>query len=45
MKEFVVKCWASEEIVVESENEEEAKELALEECQFPWVDYCESCEE
>lgn len=41
MKEYRVKCWTSEEIFVEAENEEEAKELAVEQCQFSFVDYCE----
>ena len=41
MKEFKVTCWASEEIVVEAENEEQAEEIATEKCRFPYVDYCE----
>lgn len=45
MKEFTVTCWASEEISVEAETEEQAKEIASEQCQFQWVDYCEVDEE
>ena len=41
MKEYKVTCWASEEIVVEAENEDEAEEIAVEKCCFPYVDYCE----
>ena len=41
MKEYKVTCWTSEEIIVEAENEIEAEELAVERCQFPYVDYCE----
>lgn len=45
MKEFKVTCWASEEITVEAENEEQAEEIAVEQCRFPNVDYCEVDEE
>lgn len=41
MKEYTVTCWASEEIIVEAENEQEAEELATEQCRFPYVDYCD----
>lgn len=41
MKEYKVTCWASEEIIVEAENKEEAEQLAVEECRFPCIDYCE----
>lgn len=41
MKEHKVICWASEKIVVEVENEEEAEKIAVEKCRFPYVDYCE----
>ena len=45
MKEYKITCWASEEIVVEAENAEEAEKIAVEECRFPYVDYCEVDEE
>lgn len=41
MKEYIVKCYASEEIIVEAENREEAERIAVDECNFPYVDYCE----
>lgn len=44
MKEYTVICWASEEVSVDAENEEEAKELAAEKCRFPYVDYCDAYE-
>lgn len=44
MKEYKVTCWASEEVVVEAENKEQAEEIAVEKCQFPYVDYCDTDE-
>lgn len=41
MKEFEVICWASEKIIVEAENEEDAEKIASEMCNFPQIDYCE----
>lgn len=41
MKEYKVTCWASEEIFIKAENEEETEQLAAEQCRFPYVDYCE----
>lgn len=41
MKEYKVTCWASEEIIVEAENKQEAEKLAIEQCRFPYVDYWE----
>lgn len=39
---YIVTCWASQEIEVEdANNEEDAERIALEECRFPYVDYCE----
>lgn len=45
MKQYKVTCYASEEIFVEAENEEEAEEMAVDQCRFPYVDYCEIDEE
>lgn len=42
MKEYKVTCWASEEIIVQAESEKQAEELAVEQCRFPYVDYCET---
>lgn len=41
MNEYIVTCWASEQIIVEAENEEEAEQIAAEQCRFPCIDYCE----
>ena len=41
MREYRVTCWASEEIIVEAKNEAEAEQFATEQCQFPYIDYCE----
>lgn len=41
MKKYKVTCWASEEIELEAENEEDAEILAASMCRFPYVDYCE----
>jgi hypothetical protein len=41
---YKIICWASEVIEVEADSEEEAEELAVESCCFPWVDYCEEPE-
>lgn len=40
-KEYRVICWASEEFYVEACSEEEAKQIAAQQCQFPYVDYFE----
>lgn len=42
MKSWSVTVWASEEIEVEAETKDEAEALAVEQSQFPWVDYCET---
>ncbi len=41
MKKYKVTCWASEEIELEAENEEEAENLASAMSRFPYVDYCD----
>lgn len=35
-----VTCWASQEIIVEAESKEDAEEIAVNECTFPYIDYC-----
>ncbi len=40
MKEYTVTCWASQEIIVEAESKEDAEEIAINECTFPYIDYC-----
>lgn len=40
VKEYTVTCWASQEIIVEAESKEDAEEIAVNECTFPYIDYC-----
>ena len=41
MKEYIVKCYTSEEVIVRAENKEDAERIAVDECNFAYVDYCE----
>ena len=38
-------CYATEEVEVEADSQEEAELIAVEQCIFPYVDYCEIVEE
>ena len=42
---YTIACYAREEIEVEADSEEEAEQIAVEQCIFPYVDYCEIVDE
>lgn len=44
MKRWSVTVWASETFEIEAETKDAAEEQAVEDCQFPWADYCETTE-
>lgn len=44
---YKVTIYATYEIEIEANTKDEAEEIAVEECPFPYVDYCETerCDE
>lgn len=42
MAEYRVTVWASYETIVAASSEDEANNKAIDECPFPYADYCET---